>query len=114
MGKLFIFLTNRWIRVTNRIAQRDRKREVEEDMHWGRQEDPPVLTEREQEILRCVAMGFSSKEIAQKLGIAPRTVDRHIENIRHKLRARNKTHMVAKALASGQLLPKARKKAVQH
>ena len=71
-------------------------------MNWARVEDPPVLTEREREVLRCVADGLSSKEAAQQLGIAPRTVDRHIENLRHKLRARNKTHMVAKALASGQ------------
>lgn len=71
-------------------------------MSWGRVEEPPVLTEREQEVLRCVANGLSSKEAAQQLGIAPRTVDRHIENLRNKLRARNKTHMVAKALASGQ------------
>lgn len=71
-------------------------------MDWGQVEDQPVLTERERQVLRCVASGLSSKEAAQQLGIAPRTVDRHIENLRHKLRARNKTHMVAKAIASGQ------------
>jgi LuxR family transcriptional regulator of spore coat protein len=72
-------------------------------MSWGPAEEPPELTERERQVLRCVANGLSSKEAALQLGIAPRTVDRHIENLRHKLRARNKTHMVAKALAAGQL-----------
>ena len=59
------------------------------------------LTSREREVLECVAGGMSAKRIAQEIGIAPRTVERHIENVRNKLRAKNKTHMVTKALAFG-------------
>ena len=61
------------------------------------------LSLREREVLELVAHGLSAKEIAQEVGIAPRTVERHIENVRNKLRARNKTHMVTKALAFGLL-----------
>jgi len=56
------------------------------------------LSEREREVLQCIARGLSSKQCAQELGIAPRTVERHVENLRNKLHARNKPHLVAKAL----------------
>ena len=63
----------------------------------------PIFTDREREVLQCLAKGLSSKESAQLLGITPRTVERHVENLRNKMRARNKPHLVAKALAAGQL-----------
>lgn len=71
---------------------------------FDRNEDVPVLTPREREVLRHVAAGQSNKEMAKELGIAPRTVERHIENLRHKIRARNRAHMIAKAIAYGVLL----------
>jgi LuxR family transcriptional regulator, transcriptional regulator of spore coat protein len=64
----------------------------------------PVLSEREHHILELVAIGLSAKEIAQKILIAPRTVERHIENIRLKMRARNRTHMVTCAAMTGMLV----------
>jgi DNA-binding CsgD family transcriptional regulator len=67
------------------------------------QADDPGLTSREREIIRLVAGGMSAKQIALEVGIAPRTVERHIENCRHKLRARNRTHLIAKAIALGEL-----------
>src|SRR5436309_3438553 len=67
------------------------------------QEDFVTLSEREREVLECIARGLSSKQCAQQLGIAPRTVERHVENLRNKLNARNKPHLVAKALAGGHL-----------
>lgn len=67
------------------------------------QEDFVTLSEREREVLECIARGFSSKECAQELGIAPRTVERHVENLRNKLNARNKPHLVARALAGGHI-----------
>ena len=66
-------------------------------------EDLPMLTGRECEVLRCVALGLSNKEAAIELGIAPRTVERHVENVRNKIRARNRAHMVAKAIGIGVL-----------
>ena len=67
------------------------------------QEDFVALSQREREVLQCIASGLSSKQCAQELGIAPRTVERHVENLRNKLHARNKPHLVAKALAGGHL-----------
>jgi LuxR family transcriptional regulator, transcriptional regulator of spore coat protein len=37
------------------------------------------------------------------MGIAPRTVEGHIETVRLKMRARNKAHMVRQAVQSGVL-----------
>jgi DNA-binding NarL/FixJ family response regulator len=61
----------------------------------------PLLTTREQQVLEFVAQGLSAKEVAQEIDIAPRTVERHIENVRLKIRARNRTHMVSLALELG-------------
>ena len=69
----------------------------------SQKEDFVLLSEREREVLQCIAQGLSSKQCAQELGIAPRTVERHVENLRNKLHARNKPHLVAKALAGGHL-----------
>jgi LuxR family transcriptional regulator of spore coat protein len=63
----------------------------------------PELTSREIEILELVANGYSAKEAASLLGIAPRTVERHTENIRLKMHARNRAHMVTQAVLGGLL-----------
>lgn len=65
--------------------------------------DGPLLTAREREILVLVARGFSTREVAQEVKIASRTVDRHIENARLKLGARNRTHLVVRAMMEGVL-----------
>ncbi|MQY20605.1 HTH-type transcriptional regulator MalT [Nocardia sp. RB20] len=44
-----------------------------------------VLTVRERQVAELVAQGLSNRQIAQRLVVSPRTVDRHIENILGKL-----------------------------
>jgi HD-GYP domain-containing protein (c-di-GMP phosphodiesterase class II) len=46
---------------------------------------PAGLTTREVEILRLVARGLLNKEIARRLGIAPKTVGNHVEHIYAKI-----------------------------
>jgi DNA-binding NarL/FixJ family response regulator len=45
----------------------------------------PPLTERELEILGLIADGIGNQEIADRLGLSPRTVERHVSNIYLKL-----------------------------
>ena len=61
------------------------------------------ITARELQVLALVADGFSAKEVAIKLGIAPSTVERHIDNTRLKTRTRHRAHMVAVAMQIGWL-----------
>lgn len=56
------------------------------------------LTEREIEILRLVAQGFSSTEIGAQLYISPRTVDTHRNNLIQKLEVKGIAGLVQFAL----------------
>jgi DNA-binding CsgD family transcriptional regulator len=60
----------------------------------------PELTQREFQVLELVAQGYSAKEVAQEINIAPRTVEGHIDTIKLKLRARNRAHMITRAIAA--------------
>ena len=64
-------------------------------------ENVVTMSDRERAVLEAISRGLSAKQCAQELGIAPRTVERHVENLRNKLHARNKPHLVAKALFGG-------------
>jgi HD-GYP domain-containing protein (c-di-GMP phosphodiesterase class II) len=55
-----------------------------------RREGPSGLTAREIDVLRLVALGRSSKEIAKELVISPKTVRNHIEHIYTKIGATNR------------------------
>jgi LuxR family transcriptional regulator of spore coat protein len=62
-----------------------------------------LLSSREQEILLGIAAGLSAKQIARSLLLSHRTVERHIENIRVKMQARNTAHLITRAFAVGAL-----------
>ncbi len=64
-------------------------------------ENMPILTEREKEVLHCVAEGLSTKQIAKKLFISPRTVEVHRSNIIKKLGAQNAAELVRLAIQYG-------------
>ena len=52
---------------------------------------PRLLTARELEILRLIAAGMRTREIADQLFISPATVKRHIANVYTKLDVRHRT-----------------------
>lgn len=58
----------------------------------------PILTKREQEILKLVAEGKSSKEIADILFLSVHTVTRHRANIMNKLNLNNTADLVKYAI----------------
>jgi len=59
---------------------------------------PPELTKRQCEILESIVHGLASDAIAAKLGISTDAVNQHINAIRAKLGAANRTEAVAIAL----------------
>lgn len=61
------------------------------------------LTEREHEVLKLITQGLSTKEMADKLSISPRTVDGHRQNIMDKLQIHGVTHLFAYAVREGLL-----------
>ena len=65
---------------------------------------PPVteqLTPREREVLTYIAEGYTNREIAETLVISIKTVDRHRENIMHKLNLHNRVELVKYAIEKG-------------
>ena len=61
------------------------------------------LTAREQEILRLVADGLTTAQIAEKLFTSPRTVESHRQNIMEKTGAKNNAALVKAAVSQGWL-----------
>ncbi|WP_129305149.1 response regulator transcription factor [Streptomyces sp. L2] len=70
-------------------------------------EKPPeqILTPREEEVLKLVAEGHSSKEIAELLFISVKTVHRHRENLLHKLGLRDRLQLTRYAIRAGLIEP---------
>ena len=64
-------------------------------------DDDAPLTDREGEIVRLVALGNSSPEIAGELHIAPDTVRTHVRNAMQKVGSRSRAQLVAKAVGEG-------------
>jgi len=58
------------------------------------------LTARQADTLRRVALGHTPAQAAAEMGIAPRTVDKHLQNIYSKLGARNLSQAAATAWAA--------------
>ena len=58
---------------------------------------PVVLTPRETEVLAWLAKGKTNRDIADILGMSPRTVNKHLEHIFEKLGVETRTAAVAAA-----------------
>ncbi len=63
------------------------------------------LTPREKEVVKLIALGKTSREIAQILGLSVKTVNTHRNNIMRKLELRNTAGLVRYALFSGLVTP---------
>jgi DNA-binding NarL/FixJ family response regulator len=64
-----------------------------------------VLTPRELEVLKLIAEANTSKEIAEKLFISIKTVDRHRQNILEKLGMRDRVELTRYAIRRGLIQP---------
>lgn len=75
----------------------------EKILHSGRvrENGDRILTEREREILRLIALGLTNKKIAEKLSISVKTVDTHRTRILQKLDVHATADLVRHALKMG-------------
>jgi DNA-binding NarL/FixJ family response regulator len=71
--------------------------------HADERERYEKLTERERDVLRYVAGGYSAPEIGEKLFISPKTVDTYKQRINEKLGLTHRSDYVAFALKLGLL-----------
>jgi DNA-binding NarL/FixJ family response regulator len=81
--------------MTSEIARR-----VIHSFHKAKPTYPPQdkLTAREEEILQCLAQGYATKEIADKLSVSYDTVRYHLKHIYDKLHVHSRTEAVIKYL----------------
>ena len=62
-----------------------------------------ILSDREREVLRLTAMGFTSREIGEQLALSPKTVDTYRERAMTKLNIEHRTDIIRFALRAGLL-----------
>lgn len=67
----------------------------------GKKELDDPLTEREKDVLKCLAQGLTTAESAEKLVISKNTVKTHVRNILDKLDVANRAEAVSVALKRG-------------
>ena len=67
----------------------------------GQKTEAAHLTDREKEVLKLIAMEYSTNEIAEKLFISANTVETHRKNLLSKLNAKNIAGLVKFALQTG-------------
>lgn len=63
--------------------------------------DLSSLTEREREVLTLIAEGLTNKQIGEQLGISPKTVARHRDNITNKLNLSSRAELTRYAIQKG-------------
>ncbi len=66
-------------------------------------EDLDKLTEREQEVMRLIARGYTYREVGEKLFISIKTVETHVGKVLHKLQLSNR-HELARWAAQRRIV----------
>lgn len=61
----------------------------------------PSLSEREIEIVRLVAKGFSNDELAERLHLSPETIKAHLRHVYEKLGVESRVEAVTEAMRTG-------------
>jgi DNA-binding NarL/FixJ family response regulator len=76
---------------------------VREFLDSGQPRDP--LSARELEVVKLIAEGYTSRGIAEELGISEKTVDRHRSNLLDKLSMRDRVDLTRYAIRRGLVEP---------
>lgn len=64
------------------------------------------LTQRQRQVLLALVLGTSAKDIAERMGVSPKTIEAHRQNLMHRLGIHHLPGLVRYALQTG-LLPAA-------
>jgi len=59
------------------------------------------LSAREITVFKHILLGYTARQIGEKINISPKTVESYIETIRLKLQAKNKGEIIATAIQFG-------------
>ena len=86
-------------------SERRLVRDYLERLRRGERLPQAPLTPREDEVVKLIAEGHSSREIARALTISVRTVERHRENVLQKLGMRDRTELTRYAVRVGLIDP---------
>jgi DNA-binding NarL/FixJ family response regulator len=79
---------------------------IRDHLERGEDGDPAGdLSPREVQIVKLIAEGYTTKEIASSLQIAPKTVERHRSNILEKLGTRDRVALTRYAIRRGLIEP---------
>lgn len=81
------------------------QRSLSEVAYGGGASPLDELTTREREVLKCIAEGLSSKDIAARFDISTRTVESHRANLMRKLTVRSVAQLVRLAIREGLVGP---------
>jgi DNA-binding NarL/FixJ family response regulator len=82
-------------RLLNRVSRLQRQVLEPRGLHLG------GMSDRETEVLRLVAAGYSTQEIADQLCYSQRTVKSILHDVTNRFQLRNRSHAVAYALREG-------------
>jgi DNA-binding NarL/FixJ family response regulator len=85
--------------VTTRVSQTIR--EMRESTAQARGHTPTHLTDRELEVLRLLAGGFTNREIGTAMNLAEGTIKNHVSAVLEKLGVRDRTRAVLRAVDEG-------------
>lgn len=64
-----------------------------------------VLSQRERQVVKLIAEGYRTREIATRLALSHKTVEKHRSNLMRKLKLRSAAAVTAYAIANGFLQP---------
>ncbi|QDU49127.1 response regulator [Gimesia panareensis] len=66
--------------------------------NYSEQSPIETLSDRELEVFEQIGLGETTRQIAQKLNLSPKTVETYRENIKHKLNLDNATELIRNAI----------------
>lgn len=69
----------------------------------AKRRDSDGLSERERDVIKRIAQGYRTREIAEQLSLSHKTIEKHRSNLMRKLRLRSATAVAAYAITNGYL-----------